>query len=92
MRYHPSFLLKIDYLGSREALDNPLRTNLPTGKASLHPVGEQQNQTFQLSLNTSLKVHFHGPPVTSDGALRLVRELFGERRGGLLKYYEREAA
>jgi hypothetical protein len=38
-------------------------------------VGEAQNQPFQLSFNSSLKVDFHGSRVTSDGGLVLVREL-----------------
>jgi hypothetical protein len=43
-------------------------------------VGEQQNQPFQLSFNSSLKVDFQGSRVTSDGGLLLVREL-DERLG-----------
>jgi Transposase DDE domain group 1 len=43
-------------------------------------VGEQQNQSFQLSFNPSLKVDFQGSRVTSDGGLLLVREL-DERLG-----------
>src|SRR5712692_9459059 len=48
-----------------------------------HPVGETQNQPFQLSFNASLKVDFQGSRVTSDGGLILIRELdvrlgFGE--------------
>src|ERR1019366_1141592 len=46
----------------------------------LHPMGEQQNQPFQLSFNPSLKVDFQGSRVTSDGGLLLVREL-DERLG-----------
>ncbi len=38
-------------------------------------MGEQQNQSFQLSFNPSLKVNFQGSRVTSDGGLLLVREL-----------------
>src|SRR5665811_95013 len=38
-------------------------------------MGEQQNQPFQLSFNSSLKVDFQGSRVTSDGGLILVREL-----------------
>lgn len=45
-----------------------------------NPVGEKQNQPFQLSFNTSLKIDFHGSRVTSDGGLILVREL-DERLG-----------
>jgi hypothetical protein len=40
-----------------------------------HPVGETQNQPFQLSFNASLKVDFQGSRVTSDGGLILIREL-----------------
>jgi hypothetical protein len=43
-------------------------------------MGEIQNQPFQLSLNTSLRVSFQGSRVTSDGGLILVREL-DERLG-----------
>ena len=35
-------------------------------------MGEQQNQSFQLSFNPSLKVDFQGPRLTSDGGLLLV--------------------
>src|ERR1700688_4047760 len=45
-----------------------------------HPMGEKQNQPFQLSFNASLKVDFQGSRVTSDGGLVLVREL-DERLG-----------
>ncbi len=43
-------------------------------------MGEIQNQPFQLSFNTSLRVSFQGSRVTSDGGLILVREL-DERLG-----------
>jgi hypothetical protein len=43
-------------------------------------MGEIQNQPFQLSFNTSLKIDFQGSRVTSDGGLILVREL-DERLG-----------
>jgi hypothetical protein len=43
-------------------------------------VGDKQNQPFQLSFNTSLKIDFQGSRVTSDGGLILVREL-DERLG-----------
>ncbi|MGH9829434.1 MAG: transposase [Blastocatellia bacterium] len=43
-------------------------------------MGEKQNQPFQLSFNSSLKVDFQGARVTSDGGLILVREL-DERLG-----------
>src|SRR5229473_1939212 len=43
-------------------------------------VAETQEQTFQLSFNSSLKVDFQGSRVTSDGGLVLVREL-DERLG-----------
>ena len=36
-------------------------------------MGERQNEPFQLSFNTSLKVDFQGSRVTSDGGLILVR-------------------
>src|SRR2546428_2682240 len=45
-----------------------------------HPMGEIQNQPFQLSFNASLKVDYQGSRVTSDGGLILVREL-DERLG-----------
>ena len=46
-------------------------------------MGESPNQPFQLSFDASLKIHFQGSRVTSDGGLILVRELdervgFGE--------------
>ena len=43
-------------------------------------MGESQNQPFQLSFNSSLKIDFQGSCVTSDGGLILVREL-DERLG-----------
>jgi Transposase DDE domain group 1 len=43
-------------------------------------MGEKQNQLFQLSFNSSLKVDFQGSRVTSDGGLIVVREL-DERLG-----------
>jgi hypothetical protein len=43
-------------------------------------VGETQEQPFQLSFNSSLKIEFQGSRVTSDGGLVLVREL-DERLG-----------
>jgi hypothetical protein len=46
-------------------------------------VGESQNQPFQLSFNSSLKVDFQGSRVTSDGGLILVREL--DERSGSVK-------
>src|ERR1035441_3761599 len=45
-----------------------------------HPMGEKQNQPFQLSFNASLKIDFQGSRITSDGGLVLVREL-DERLG-----------
>ncbi len=48
---------------------------------------EKQNQPFQLSFNSSLKVDFQGSRVTSDGRLILVREL--EERLGLEKPIEK---
>src|ERR1700688_3508546 len=44
-------------------------------RGGLDPVGEKQNQPFQLSFNPSLKVDFQGYRVTSDSGLLLVREL-----------------
>ncbi len=38
-------------------------------------MGDKQNQPFQLSFNSSLKVAFQGSRVTSDGGLIPVREL-----------------
>src|SRR5579863_469597 len=49
-------------------------------RGGLDPVGEKQNQPFQLSFNPSLKVDFQGSRVTSDSGLLLVREL-DERLG-----------
>jgi hypothetical protein len=43
-------------------------------------VGETEEQPFQLSLNSSLRVDFPGARVSSDGGLILVREL-DERLG-----------
>ncbi len=43
-------------------------------------MGEIQNQSFQLSVNPSLRIDFQGSRVTSDGGLLLVREL-DERLG-----------
>ena len=43
-------------------------------------MGETQEQPFQLSFNSALKVDFQGSRVTSDGGLVLVREL-DERLG-----------
>jgi hypothetical protein len=43
-------------------------------------LGEKQNQPFQLSFNSSLKIDFQGSRVTSDGGLILVCEL-DERLG-----------
>ncbi len=37
-------------------------------------MGEKQDQPFQLSFTSSLKVDFRGSRVTSDGGLILVRE------------------
>jgi hypothetical protein len=43
-------------------------------------MGEKQNQPFQLSFNSSLRVDFQGSRVASDSGLLLVREL-DERLG-----------
>src|SRR6202007_1406671 len=48
-----------------------------------HPMGEKQNQPFQLSFNARLKVDFQGSRMTSDGGLILIREL--DERLGLKK-------
>src|SRR2546427_6400695 len=53
-------------------------TGEPSGGG--HPVGESQNQPFQLSFNRFLRVAFQGSRVTSDVGLMLVREL-DERLG-----------
>jgi hypothetical protein len=45
-----------------------------------HPMGEKQNEPFQLSFNASLKAAFQGSRVTSDGGLIVIREL-DERLG-----------
>jgi hypothetical protein len=50
-------------------------------------MGEKQNQPFQFSFNSSLKVDFQGSQVTSDGGLILVREL--DERLGLGELIER---
>jgi hypothetical protein len=44
-------------------------------------MGEQHNEPFQLSFNSSLRVDFQGSRITSDGGLILVREL--EERVGM---------
>src|SRR5208282_6234707 len=53
-------------------------------------VGEAQNQPFQLSFNSSLKVDFQASGVTSDGGLVLVREL--DERLGFGELIERHLA
>ena len=50
-------------------------------------VGETQDRPFQLSFNSSLKVHFQGSRASSDGELVLVREL--EKRLGLSELVDR---
>lgn len=50
-------------------------------------MGEEGNEPFQLSFNSSLKVDFQGTRVTSDGGLLLVREL--DERLGLSVLIER---
>ena len=49
-------------------------------RGGFDPLGETQNQPFQLSFNPCLKVDFQGSRVTSDSGLLLVREL-DERLG-----------
>jgi len=53
-------------------------------------MGEKQNQPFQLSFNTSLKIDFQGSRVTSDGGLIVVREL--DERLGFGELIERHLA
>src|SRR5665811_680288 len=53
-------------------------------------MGEKQNQPFQFSFNSSLKVDFQGSGVTSDGGLVLVREL--DERLGFGELIERHLA
>jgi hypothetical protein len=53
-------------------------------------VGETQEQPFQLSFNSSLRVDFQGARVTSDGGLLLVREL--DERLGLGELIDRHLA
>jgi Transposase DDE domain group 1 len=53
-------------------------------------VGETENRPFQLSFNSSLRIHFQGSRVTSDGGLVLVREL--DERLGLGELIERHLA
>src|ERR1019366_2548715 len=69
---------KLPYDRTNASIHAVLRRKRHSG--GLHPVGEQQNQPFQLSFNPSLKVDFQGSRVTSDGGLLLVREL-DERLG-----------
>src|SRR5574340_620645 len=38
-----------------------------------HPMGDAQNQPFQLSFNPRLRIEFQGSRVTSDGGLILAR-------------------
>jgi hypothetical protein len=53
-------------------------------------VGETQNQPFQPSFHSSVKVDFQGSRVTSDGGLILVREL--DERLGFGELIEQPAA
>ena len=53
-------------------------------------MGETQNQPFQLSFNSSLRVDFQGSRVTSNGGLVLVREL--DERLGFGELIERHLA
>ena len=50
-------------------------------------MGERQEQPFQLSFHSSLKVDFQGGRVTSDGGLIVVREL--DERLGLSELMDR---
>src|SRR5271154_903140 len=54
-----------------------MRSGLRGGGAA---VGERQEQPFELSFNSRLRVNFQGSRVTSNGGLLLVREL-DERLG-----------
>lgn len=56
--------------------------------AGAHPVGEKQNQPFQLSFDASLKIDFQRSRVTSDGGVILIREL--DERLGLEKPIEEQ--
>jgi len=71
----PHFLVEVSrnsrMIGPTPVFMRFLRRKRHSG--GLHPVGEQQNQPFQLSFNPSLKVDFQGSRVTSDGGLLLVR-------------------
>jgi hypothetical protein len=49
-------------------------------RGGLDPMGEKQNQPFQLSFNPPLRIDFKGSLANSDGGLLLVREL-DERLG-----------
>jgi hypothetical protein len=49
-------------------------------------VGESQNQSYQLSFNSSLKFDFQGSRVTSDAGLILVRKL--DERLGFIELIE----
>jgi hypothetical protein len=40
-----------------------------------NPVGERQNQPFQVSFNSSLEIDFQGSRITSDAGLLVVLEL-----------------
>jgi Transposase DDE domain group 1 len=53
-------------------------------------VGETQEQDFELSFNSQLRVNFQGSRVTSDGGLLVVREL--DERLGLGELIERHLA
>ena len=50
-------------------------------------IGETQQQPFQLSFNSALRVEFQGARVTSDGGLIRVREL--DERLGLSELMDR---
>ena len=76
------FDLKLGDKGVEDMRRPVFMRELSRGKPSGggHPVGESQNQPFQLSFNASLRVDFQGSRVTSDGGLILIREL-DERLG-----------
>jgi hypothetical protein len=62
----------LPYDGANASIHAALKAQSTSG--GLDPVGEKQNQPFQLSFNLSLKVDFQGSRVTSDSGLFLVRE------------------
>src|ERR1700732_3447722 len=73
----------ISFLSSRMIEPTPVSMRRREEHAlcvGLDPMGEKENQPFQLSFNPLLRVDFQGSRVTSDSGLLLVREL-DERLG-----------